>query len=129
MSLLLGLSRQGIQEPFGHCASAFVQTAVAALRRVMIGLRTLPARRTAYACQHEPDRRAAGICRRLGCVIPRHRCDRLRSGDGAVGIARGRLRRRADGNAAALELKPDGRFNYALSYGALDEGAAGRWTA
>ncbi len=31
--------------------------------------------------------------------------------------------------AAALELKPDGRFNYALSYGALDEGAAGRWTA
>ena len=31
--------------------------------------------------------------------------------------------------AAALELKPDGRFNYALSYGALDEEAAGRWTA
>ena len=30
--------------------------------------------------------------------------------------------------AAALELKPDGRFNYALSYGALDEQAAGRWT-
>ena len=30
--------------------------------------------------------------------------------------------------AAALELKPDGQFNYALSYGALDEQAAGRWT-
>jgi len=30
--------------------------------------------------------------------------------------------------AAALELKPDGRFVYALSYGALDEQAAGRWT-
>jgi len=30
--------------------------------------------------------------------------------------------------AAALELKPDGRFNYAMSYGALDEQAAGRWT-
>ena len=30
--------------------------------------------------------------------------------------------------ASALELKPDGRFNYALSYGALDEEAAGRWT-
>ena len=30
--------------------------------------------------------------------------------------------------AAALELKPDGRFAYALSYGALDEQAAGRWT-
>jgi hypothetical protein len=30
--------------------------------------------------------------------------------------------------AAALELKPDGRFNYALSYGALDEQATGRWT-
>jgi hypothetical protein len=30
--------------------------------------------------------------------------------------------------AAALELKPDGRFNYALSYGALDEQAEGRWT-
>src|SRR5207248_8972720 len=81
-----------------HCASAFVQTVVAALRRVIIGLRTLPARRTAYACQHEPDRRAAGICRRLGCVTPRHRCDRLRSVGGAVGITRRRLRRRAAGN-------------------------------
>src|SRR5437764_7935468 len=30
--------------------------------------------------------------------------------------------------AAALELTPDGRFNYAFSYGALDEQAAGRWT-
>ena len=30
--------------------------------------------------------------------------------------------------AAAIELKPDGRFNYGLSYGALDEQAAGRWT-
>ena len=30
--------------------------------------------------------------------------------------------------AAALELRSDGRFNYALSYGALDEQAAGRWT-
>ena len=29
--------------------------------------------------------------------------------------------------AAGLELKPDGRFRYALSYGALDEGAAGKW--
>jgi hypothetical protein len=27
--------------------------------------------------------------------------------------------------AAALELRPDGRFNYALSYGALDEQATG----
>lgn len=31
--------------------------------------------------------------------------------------------------AAALELMPDGRFRYALSYGALDERAAGRWRA
>jgi hypothetical protein len=30
--------------------------------------------------------------------------------------------------AATLELRPDGRFNYALSYGALDEQATGRWT-
>jgi hypothetical protein len=30
--------------------------------------------------------------------------------------------------AAGLELRPDGRFNYALSYGALDEQATGRWT-
>jgi hypothetical protein len=30
--------------------------------------------------------------------------------------------------AAGLELKADGRFRYALSYGALDEEAAGRWT-
>ena len=29
--------------------------------------------------------------------------------------------------AAALELKSDGRFNYALSYGALDEEATGKW--
>jgi hypothetical protein len=31
--------------------------------------------------------------------------------------------------AAGLELKADGRFRYGLSYGALDEAAAGRWTA
>jgi hypothetical protein len=30
--------------------------------------------------------------------------------------------------AAALELTADGRFNYGLSYGALDEEAAGKWT-
>src|SRR3954469_6839333 len=30
--------------------------------------------------------------------------------------------------AAGLELRADGRFNYGLSYGALDEEAAGRWT-
>src|SRR4051794_22752582 len=30
--------------------------------------------------------------------------------------------------AAGLELRADSRFNYALSYGALDEEAAGRWT-
>jgi hypothetical protein len=30
--------------------------------------------------------------------------------------------------AAGLELKADGRFRYALSYGALDEEAAGTWT-
>src|SRR3954453_17713322 len=30
--------------------------------------------------------------------------------------------------AAGLELGADGRFNYALSYGALDEEASGRWT-
>jgi hypothetical protein len=30
--------------------------------------------------------------------------------------------------AAGLELKPDGRFHYALSYGALDEEAQGKWT-
>jgi hypothetical protein len=30
--------------------------------------------------------------------------------------------------AAGLELKADGRFEYALSYGAMDEQAAGRWT-
>src|SRR5438874_10767635 len=30
--------------------------------------------------------------------------------------------------AAGLELRADGRFRYALSYGALDEEAAGRWT-
>jgi hypothetical protein len=29
--------------------------------------------------------------------------------------------------AAGLSLKPDGRFRYALSYGALDERAQGRW--
>lgn len=29
--------------------------------------------------------------------------------------------------AAQLELLPDHRFRYALSYGALDEGAEGRW--
>jgi hypothetical protein len=37
-----------------------------------------------------------------------------------------------DGNqmeiAAGLELKADGRFRYGLSYGALDEEAAGKWT-
>src|SRR4051812_19294955 len=31
--------------------------------------------------------------------------------------------------AAGLELKADGRFEYGLSYGAMDEQAAGRWTA
>jgi hypothetical protein len=31
--------------------------------------------------------------------------------------------------AAALELSADGRFRYALSYGALDEQAAGTWHA
>jgi hypothetical protein len=31
--------------------------------------------------------------------------------------------------AAGLELTKDGRFRYALSYGALDEGAAGTWSA
>ena len=31
--------------------------------------------------------------------------------------------------AAALELKANGRFRYALSYGALDEEAQGKWTA
>jgi hypothetical protein len=30
--------------------------------------------------------------------------------------------------AAGLELKVDGRFRYGLSYGALDEEAAGKWT-
>lgn len=30
--------------------------------------------------------------------------------------------------AAGLELQADGRFRYALSYGGLDEEAAGRWT-
>jgi hypothetical protein len=30
--------------------------------------------------------------------------------------------------AAGLELEADGRFRYALSYGALDEEAAGKWT-
>lgn len=30
--------------------------------------------------------------------------------------------------AAGLELKADGRFEYGLSYGAMDEQAAGRWT-
>lgn len=29
--------------------------------------------------------------------------------------------------AAALQLAPDGKFRYMLSYGALDEQAAGRW--
>jgi hypothetical protein len=29
--------------------------------------------------------------------------------------------------AAALQLQPNGRFRYALSYGALDERAEGRW--
>jgi hypothetical protein len=29
--------------------------------------------------------------------------------------------------ATRLELRPDGRFRYALSYGALDERAEGRW--
>jgi hypothetical protein len=31
--------------------------------------------------------------------------------------------------AAGLELQANGRFRYALSYGALDEQAAGRWTS
>lgn len=31
--------------------------------------------------------------------------------------------------AAGLELRADGRFRYALSYGALDEEATGRWRA
>lgn len=31
--------------------------------------------------------------------------------------------------AAGLSLKADGRFEYGLSYGALDEEASGRWTA
>jgi hypothetical protein len=31
--------------------------------------------------------------------------------------------------AAGLELRPDGRFSYGLSYGALDEQAEGRWEA
>jgi hypothetical protein len=31
--------------------------------------------------------------------------------------------------AAGLELRADGRFRYGLAYGALDEQAAGRWTA
>ncbi len=31
--------------------------------------------------------------------------------------------------ASAIELAPDGRFRYELSEGALDEEAAGRWTA
>jgi len=31
--------------------------------------------------------------------------------------------------ASAIELAPDGRFRYQLSEGALDEEAAGRWTA
>ena len=30
--------------------------------------------------------------------------------------------------AAGLELKPNGRFRYALSYGAVDEEAEGEWT-
>src|SRR5579862_9224191 len=30
--------------------------------------------------------------------------------------------------AAGIELKADGRFEYGLSYGAIDEEAAGRWT-
>ena len=30
---------------------------------------------------------------------------------------------------AALELQPDGRFRYQLDYGAVSEGAEGRWTA
>ena len=30
--------------------------------------------------------------------------------------------------AVGLELKADGRFEYGLSYGAIDEQAAGRWT-
>jgi hypothetical protein len=30
--------------------------------------------------------------------------------------------------AAGLELKADGRFRYGLSYGALDEETAGKWT-
>jgi hypothetical protein len=42
-----------------------------------------------------------------------------------------RLAGRYDGGqtemAAFLELQPDGRFRYALSYGALDEQAEGRW--
>ena len=29
--------------------------------------------------------------------------------------------------AAALELQPDGRFRYVLSYGAVDEAAEGDW--
>ena len=30
--------------------------------------------------------------------------------------------------AGGLELRPDGRFRYALEYGAVSEGAEGNWT-
>lgn len=39
----------------------------------------------------------------------------------------GRYRGSAMEMAAALELRPDGRFAYWLAYGALDESASGRW--
>jgi len=59
-------------------------------------------------------------------------------GMGTVGLARaeapaiqdslaGRYRGSAMEMAAALELRPDGRFDYWLAYGALDETSSGQW--
>ena len=40
----------------------------------------------------------------------------------------GHYRSRTMEVGAALELLPDGRFRYQLDYGAVSEGAEGRWT-
>ena len=128
VELIAGLSRQ----EFGSRSAlriGFRSDCDRCLRRVMIGLRTLPAKRRAYECQQEIDRvpRAFAVALvALFLVI-------AATSAGPATAQSGSLAGVYDGGqmeiAAALELKPDGRFNYALPYGALDEEAAGRWTA
>jgi hypothetical protein len=69
-----------------------------------------------------------GIFPDLDCVAAAGHRGKLRSATAQSGALAGVYDGRQMEIAAGLELKPDGRFNYALSYGALDEQATGRWT-